>query len=183
MNLPMTDASNVPWYRQGWPWFLIALPATAVAAGIATLWFAVQDWDGLVSDDYYKEGLAVVKTVGRLERAREMGLSARAWVRDGAVSVDLSAALEVDLPPELHLAIIHPAHSRFDQRVVLHRGEDGLYSGKIAPLGVGRWRFQLEDKLKDERELRNENESRSWRMDGIANLPTETEVFIGPSDS
>ncbi|MDR2261749.1 MAG: FixH family protein [Azoarcus sp.] len=182
MNSPMIDASNVPWYRQGWPWFLIALPATAVVAGGITLWFALRDWDGLVSDDYYKEGQAIVKTVGRLKRAREMGLSARALVRDGAISVELSAARETELPPELHLAIIHPAHGRFDQRVVLPRREDGLYSGKIAPLGAGRWRFQLEDKLKDERELRNENESRSWRMDGTANLPTETEVFIGPSD-
>jgi hypothetical protein len=181
MNFRTTGAPDEPWYRQGWPWFLIALPATAVVAGIVTLYKAWNSWDGLVSDDYYKEGQAVVKVVDRLEHAREMSLSARAQVRDGAISVELSAARKNDLPDMLYLTIVHPTHSGFDQQVLLQRGQDGLYSGEIAPLRAGRWRFRLENSLKSERELKNE--PRSWRMDGIANLPTETEILIEPSNS
>ena len=33
--LPGTDL--LPWYRQFWPWFLIALPGTVVVAAIGTL--------------------------------------------------------------------------------------------------------------------------------------------------
>ena len=32
---------DLPWYRQFWPWFVIALPATAVMACLVTIWIAV----------------------------------------------------------------------------------------------------------------------------------------------
>ena len=183
MDSQTTDVHEEPWHRQGWPWFLISLPMIAVVAGIATWWVANTSWDGLVSDDYYKEGQAVVKVIDRIERARGMGLAGRATVRDGAISVELSAAAGYDLPAALYLTIIHPTHSGFDQQVLLQRERDGVYSGAIAPLRAGRWRFQLEDQLKDEAGNKNRNESQSWRMDGVANLPMETEILIKPSDS
>lgn len=40
-----------PWYRQFWPWFLIALPAAAVVASMITLWLAVTNKDPLVVED------------------------------------------------------------------------------------------------------------------------------------
>ena len=40
-----------PWYRQFWPWFIIALPASAVVAGLLTLWIAMSNPDYLVIDD------------------------------------------------------------------------------------------------------------------------------------
>ena len=47
---------NQPWYRQFWPWFIIALPASAVIASFFTLWLAVSNPDTLVvSDDQYDE--------------------------------------------------------------------------------------------------------------------------------
>ena len=30
-----------PWYKEPWPWIVMAPPATAVIAGIATVWIAV----------------------------------------------------------------------------------------------------------------------------------------------
>lgn len=47
-SLPLQD---LPWYRQFWPWFIIALPASAVVAGFITLWLAVSNPDHLVVDD------------------------------------------------------------------------------------------------------------------------------------
>ena len=40
-----------PWYRQFWPWFIIALPAAGVLASFFTLWLAVSNPDYLVVDD------------------------------------------------------------------------------------------------------------------------------------
>jgi hypothetical protein len=46
---------DVPWYRQFWPWFIIALPASAVVASFITLWLAISNPDGMVvSDDEYQ---------------------------------------------------------------------------------------------------------------------------------
>lgn len=40
-----------PWYREPWPWVLIAIPAlTIIACGI-TLWLALANPDYLVVDD------------------------------------------------------------------------------------------------------------------------------------
>lgn len=40
-----------PWYRQFWPWFIIALPASAVIASFITLWLAISNPVQLVVDD------------------------------------------------------------------------------------------------------------------------------------
>ena len=40
-----------PWYRQFWPWFIIALPTSAVIASFISLWLAVSNPDHLVVDE------------------------------------------------------------------------------------------------------------------------------------
>jgi hypothetical protein len=50
-NSTPSPAENLPWYRQFWPWFIIALPASAVIAGFITLWLAMSRPDHLVVDD------------------------------------------------------------------------------------------------------------------------------------
>lgn len=39
-----------PWYREPWPWILIAIPALAVVGGAVTLWLALSHPDALVLD-------------------------------------------------------------------------------------------------------------------------------------
>jgi len=96
-----------PWYRQPWPWFLIALPATAVVAGIVTAVLAVRTYDGPVTADYYKQGLAINEEVARADLARELSLRARvelAGLADGSrIRVELDAARA--LPPEAALRL------------------------------------------------------------------------------
>lgn len=166
----MTDKTPTSWYRQGWPWFLIALPATAVVAGIVTLVIAARTFDGMVVDDYYKEGKAIVQTLGRTERAQELGLVARLKIRSESIRVELSAADAANLPSRIILTVIHPTRDGADQALVLD-ARGGVFEGRPALLSTGRWLFQIED------------ESRSWRMNGAAYLPTETDIRIDPSSS
>jgi len=42
---------DLPWYRQFWPWFIIALPASAVIASFISLWLAISHPDQLVVND------------------------------------------------------------------------------------------------------------------------------------
>lgn len=45
-----------PWYKQFWPWFIIALPASVVIASFFTLYLAVSNPDQLVvTDNEYRE--------------------------------------------------------------------------------------------------------------------------------
>jgi hypothetical protein len=40
-----------PWYREPWPWVLIAIPALTIIACGVTLWLALANPDYLVVDD------------------------------------------------------------------------------------------------------------------------------------
>ena len=50
----LAPGEGVPWYKQFWPWFIIALPASVVVASFYTLWLAISHPDPLVieQDDY-----------------------------------------------------------------------------------------------------------------------------------
>ena len=47
----MTVETPRPWYREPWPWVLIAIPMTAVVASGITIWLALTRPDYLVVDD------------------------------------------------------------------------------------------------------------------------------------
>lgn len=166
MTLRKTAA---PWYRQGWPWFLISLPATAVVAGIATIVIAVNSNDGLVVDDYYKQGLAIQQTMARSQTAADLGLMADLRLMADSIEVDLSSAQGAALPDTLFFTITFATKADMDQSVTLV-GENGKYKAAIQPLQPGRWHLLLED------------ESRAWRLTGTTNLPTETNVRLIPPD-
>jgi len=172
MEINSQTLDNQPWYRHGWPWFLFGLPALSVVVGIS-LYMIANNWnvDSIVSGDYSKDGKGIEIRGERFKHAQSLGLSAHAKVREDTISIELSAAQEKDLPTVLRLTIIHPTQDRFDQHVLLQKGEDGVYSGAIKPLHPSRWRFRLED------------ESLAWSMIGGANIPAETEVLIEPFHS
>lgn len=46
----MQQPSQAPWYRQFWPWFLIALPALALLAGSITWSIAARHADAVVPE-------------------------------------------------------------------------------------------------------------------------------------
>lgn len=168
MSTVLTPKSTVPWYRQGWPWFLIALPAASVVAGVITLIIAIQTFDGLVVDDYYKEGRAIVQTIGRTEHAIELGMRAQLNVRSESVRVELAAADLTNIPRRIILSITHPTRGGQDQQLVME-GASGVFEGPVETLSTGRWLFQIED------------EARSWRMNGAAFLPAAGVIEIDPA--
>jgi hypothetical protein len=45
------DPATIPWYRQFWPWFIIAIPSAAVIGGMVTLWLALSHPETLVVDE------------------------------------------------------------------------------------------------------------------------------------
>lgn len=159
-----------PWYRQGWPWFLIAIPAVAVISSLVTVWIAVKTADGLVVDDYYQEGKAIEKTMARTARAAELGLSGLLSVRADELQLQLSAAAGRDIPANVIVTLAHPTRAGMDQ-VLRLQGQAGVFAGPLAPLTTGRWQIQIED------------EARSWRMSGTVQVPAAGAVRIDPSAS
>jgi hypothetical protein len=134
-------SSSAPWYRQRWPWLLIAGPAIVVVAGFVTLWLAVVSDDGLVADDYYKRGLLINRQLARTDLGAARGAIASVH-GDGRVEVTLSGA--GDAPATLRARFVHPTRAGLDRSVLLNRTAVGAYAGTIDPLTAGRWLVTIE---------------------------------------
>src|SRR5262249_27338692 len=65
-----------PWYRQPWPWFLMALPAVAVVGSTISAVIAVRTQDEVVERDYYRRGLEINHALAKGERAVALGVHA-----------------------------------------------------------------------------------------------------------
>ncbi|MBL8481197.1 MAG: FixH family protein [Rhodocyclaceae bacterium] len=154
-----------PWYRQPWPWLLMSMPATAVVAGFVTLWIAIKTDDGLVTGDYYKQGLAINKTLARERRAAELRAEAHIKLSEGRLDV----ALRIPAPPQaIRIKFIHPSGAAADQTLLL-TGHNGEYAGAIKDLTKGRWLVDLED------------DAQTWRLAGTMKIPQDREIKLDSS--
>jgi hypothetical protein len=135
-------SSGKPWYREPWPWLLMSGPAVVVVAGIATAFIAFRGADGLVADDYYKQGLSVNREIARDEAAGAMGLSGEVRLEPGSVRVALRAS--APLPDRLMLRLAHHTRASEDRVVYLARTAEGTFEAPLATLTPGRWRVIVE---------------------------------------
>ena len=137
---------TLPWYRQFWPWFIIALPATAVVAGLTTLWIAMQTDDSLVykSDD----GINVVteRNLAAERSANASGLGATVAINadTGAVTASLTATGELPSTSSLSLELMHPTRQTLDLTAELLRAMDNaagepVWAGHFSKPPAGRY--------------------------------------------
>ncbi len=132
-----------PWYREPWPWLLMAPPAAAVLAGAATIWIALASSDGLVADDYYKRGLAINQVIHREAAAARHGVTARVDASPGRIGVAIEGGMRQ--PEALFVQLAHKTRAGNDLRLRLSRATTSTYETKLPPLPPGRWRISIED--------------------------------------
>jgi hypothetical protein len=136
-----SPANSLAWYREPWPWLLIAGPLVVVVACMATTVIAIASDDGVVAGDYYKRGLLVNQRLPR----------------DGAVTphhaatVALGDAGQVAVHPVagdprgdfLRVSLYHPA-SGTRETISLQRNGGGDYAGAASRTQPGRWIVAVE---------------------------------------
>ena len=149
-----------PWYREPWPWILMAGPAVVVVSCLFTAWLAVRSDDGLVVDDYYQQGLAINKVLRRSEAAERLGITAEIHFVGDRVRV-LSDAVARG-PLTLHF--VYPTRAGMDQVLRLDLVRPGVYEGRVQPLRAGRWHVVLEQ--------------RSWLLEGDWMLPAADALML-----
>lgn len=154
----LTPEHKLQWWRQPWPWFLIALPMSAVIGSIITIWLASQNADTLVSDDYYKDGLAIRQVVERDAKAKQLGLSAKLNVQAGALMVNLGGQLPAGTD-SLRLQLIHPTQAGQDIALTLKPVGQQEFTVPLPAMPAGRRQLQLEPA------------DRSWRLTGEWHSP------------
>lgn len=183
MTEPSQQQAPLPWYRQFWPWFLMALPAAVVVAGITTLVIALRHGDSLVSDNYYRDGLAINKVIAQDQRARELGLEAVVEVSaDGQLNIRLYSGAAVSgastaVPEALTLQLLHPASAESDRHLIVLAASPGRYLGELPPLNAHRYYLRLLPGTLSDRSARH---GADWRLQGVVEFGAAQTLRLSP---
>lgn len=142
MTAPRASSTpSKPWHREGWVWFLIALPLSAVVASLVTVGIAAQDADSLVKDDWYRAGKTINRTLERDEQAKVLGLHATMRVEEAVEQVVvLLSGQSVEDVSSLRLELDHPTLASRDLEIILRRDAgSGAFRGTLTSALQGRW--------------------------------------------
>ncbi len=75
-----------PWWTFGHVWLVIAGPAIVVVAGFVTLYIAVRYPDPVVSEDYYRQGIEINKTLENPQASLAPAVKARNHAQTGVAT-------------------------------------------------------------------------------------------------
>jgi len=151
------------WYRQLWPWYIIGLLLFGVLGSGVLVVSSIEHPDPLVVDNYYKEGLAINRTLDRQRRAAALGLVAIVQFdkANDALGIRLQASKKIQADT-LTLRFVHATLANRDYSVVLHRISGNDYRARLSALRAGNYNLLLEP------------DSRVWRLDAHLELPANS---------
>jgi hypothetical protein len=156
MTRNFSASDTKPWYRQFWPWFIMALPATVVVAGFITMYIAFKHSDDLVVDEYYKDGLAINQQLEKKRLAEQLDISATLQFVQSEFRHTVVVWIGGDYREgDLNLSLSHPLEADRDFVVSLQQLEPGVYGGAFDNTIATRWHWILDFVG-----------SNQWRLDG-----------------
>lgn len=134
------------WYKEPYFWLVVLFPAMAVVAGFYTLHLAIVSNDGLVVDDYYKQGLEINRVLDRERAAQRYGLTGDLDIDKaaGMVKVSLKAYPSFRFPSAVQVKFMHATRAGFDRSATLQRVGKNDYEGSLPHLAPGHWYIQIE---------------------------------------
>lgn len=159
----MKREDELPWYRQFWPWFIIALPGLTVIAGLVTFWIAVQSSDSLVVSSDVGMDIVTKRHAAAERRAVALGLDATVNIDlgSGAIIVAMRSTSTDGWPQTLDILFSHPTNAQLDRLITLRAAIPGdsdepRWAGHVVPVPSGRWYLIL-------------SASDDWRLFGVWN--------------
>ena len=162
-----TTKDNEPWYRQFWPWFLIALPGSVVIAGLTTVYIAFNGADTLVNDNYYRDGLAINQSLEQEHLAKAMGLTAELRLDNDSGELFVTLVGSEVSASNIMLELLHPTDEQRDRE---------LSMSLIAP---NHYRVDLERNLRHRYYLRlTPTPGQEWRLSGEINFSNSSQVTL-----
>lgn len=163
----MSDVAedNAPAYRQFWFWMVFGPLLFIIFFSMVTVYIALKGADDVVTDNYYKSGLAINKTLHQDEKAAALRMSAKINFDVVSREVTLVVTGDAPLPPSMILFLDNPVKKALDQFVVVREVTPGNYRGELAQTLEHSWYLALVPVASPE--LRKEAD---WLLTGDINL-------------
>ena len=158
---------NTPWYKQFWPWFLIAVPFATLIMGGILLKLSISTEDSLVIDDYYKEGKAINASLDKEAQAKRKNITTDLTITDGSIALKFHSGIPQD-GNALKLNFYHVTIKERDVSVLLSRDANGIYRGFVDADLSGKWQVSLTPI--DE----------SWKIQNTLHLPYSGVIKFNP---
>ena len=167
MIVSISHATAAPWWKQRWPWLLMAGPAIVIVAGAYTGYLAFTRQDALVVGDYYKRGKAINQDLRRDRVASALGLSMS--IGYDATQGMLAGQLRRDgggggKAGRLFLRLSHATLPAKDIQLVVELDPSGSFRINLPMLERSRWVVLVE------------GEQRDWRLAGAWSWPVQRSV-------
>lgn len=154
-----------PWYKQLWPWLLIAIPVFTALKAVHTVIIMQQHSPDLVVDDYYKEGRAINMQLAKYREAALRNLQATILIAGDKAVVRFAQNSVLD--GEVHLDFYHPTLAARDFALDAERSGELLYVANLPLSPQGKWQLVVSDASKD------------WKLRADLNLPASAEIKLG----
>ncbi|GLQ30085.1 FixH family protein [Litoribrevibacter albus] len=119
-------------WNQPWLWFTLAPLILSVVLGLTMLNISFHIQDGLVTDEYSKEGLAINEQIEKEVKAKDIQAEATISLdaESGELTLDFTSQL-TELPANLMIELVHPIIKDKDISVVLTHNSQGRYLGQV----------------------------------------------------
>ncbi|WP_413113531.1 FixH family protein [Thaumasiovibrio sp. DFM-14] len=131
------------WYKQFWPWFLIALPASAVIGSLTTVSIFAKNKVSLVAEDYYKKGKAVNLDLSRIELAQQSGINALLTFENQQGEILFNQG-ELAVLPSLRITFSHRTLPDQDFDLLITPDASGIYRFNTTAVINGPWFIEVE---------------------------------------
>jgi uncharacterized protein len=153
-----------PW-QNPYVWLIILILLWTVISGLSMIVVAYRTHDGVVVDDYYREGRLINRRSDLDRIAADLGLQAQLEWQDNQLTLELKNVSNLNFPAELELTWWHSTRSGFDLVQTLLHQQAGRYTAAFtSPARAGRWNLQLK--------------SEQWRLVGQLDYPAQTAVRL-----
>lgn len=138
----MQEYDTTPWYKQFWPWFLIAIPLSSLIVGSQVIRLATDGTNSMVVDDYYKEGKTINTRLDKIEKAKALNITSTLMIVDGEIALTFLTGAPKS-GEALKLDFFHATLEARDFAVFLTQDANGVYRYSDDFSVQGKWRLRL----------------------------------------
>lgn len=171
----MNDSAenNVPAYRQFWFWMVFGPLLFIIFFSMCTVYIALKGADDVVTDNYYKSGLAINQTLHQDEKAAALHMDAKINFDITGREVTIAVTGDAPLPPSMILFLDNPVKKALDQFVLVREVTPGNYRGELSQTIEHSWYLALVPTSNAE-----QRKDADWLLTGEINLAKTTSADL-----